>query len=199
MSDQITAALITGTCGIIAAVIGLLRWRRRERQRQRLLNTGHETPIFAAARAFAKSTTVEQQRKAIQQIEVALSHGSLLLSGYQMEQCAGSDWELDRIGLYLYEEYTAQPNQAARALHVQHEWDRLKVAATPRSTLPLLYSVRSLERLVRQQPHISATLWESTETLYDIKQHLHTHSHLDPDKALLREVDRLLARLCPQE
>lgn len=193
MSDQVLAALITGVCGIIAAAIGLIyRWQRA-RERRRMLAPGNAPPVFAAARNFAKSATIEQQKRAIQQIEVALSHGSLMLSSYQMEQCAGSDYELDRIGLYMFEEYTAQPNQAARVLHVLHEWDRLKSATVSRSVLPLTYAVRSLTSLARQQPVLPPRLRESAEVLHEIRCFVREEAALDLRDELAREVARLLA------
>ena len=193
MSDQVLAALITGLAGIVATVIGLW-WRERTQGRAlRPLASGSAPPIFDAARQFARFATPAQQQTAIQPIEVALSHGTIMLTNRQMELAAGSDWELDRIGLYLFEEYTAQPNAAARLLHVRHEFERLRLATGPRSPLPLFYALRSLLALLRRQPTLLEPQGEDVEMLHTLRHFAAKHPQLDPDQELRRLVERLLA------
>ena len=194
MSDQVIAALITGVAGIIAALIGL-RWREWSKASGRPVASGTEPPIFDAARQFAKFTTLEQKKKTIQPIEVALSHGTVALTINQMEACASSEWELDRIGLYLFEEYTAQPNHIARLMHVRHEYERVRAATYPRSSLPLVYALHSLLVLARQQPLLAEAVGEGAELLVDIMRFCGKHPHLDPDHEIRRLVDKLLGLL----
>ncbi len=194
MSDQVIAALITGLAGIVAALIAL-RWREWNRTGDPSFTSGREPPIFDAAREFASSATLEQKKKTIQPIEVGLSHGTATLSTTQMEACAGSDWELDRIGLYLFEEYTAQPNHTARLMHVRHEYERMRATIYPRSSLALFYALRSLLVLVKHQPELVASVGESTELLCDIARFVDKHPQLDPDRELQRLVGKLVGVL----
>ncbi|MDP9315649.1 MAG: hypothetical protein M3R24_33105 [Chloroflexota bacterium] len=192
MSDQVIAAMITGIAAIIAAGIGLLRWREHaQRFNGRALASGLEPPIFDAARMFARFSTLAEKKTAIQPIEVALSHGSVSLTNRQMEYCAASEWELDRIGLYLFEEYTAQPHHAVRMLHVRHEYERLRVATFPRSSLPLLYATRSLVTLLKQQRQLAFDLHEHADLFHEINQFLRKHPQIDADAELVRLVDKL--------
>lgn len=190
MSDQVWAALITGGCAIIAAAVGLLRWRGT--RRSGLLTPASSPPIFRAARHFRAAGTSMEQQQAIQQIEVALSHGSLLLSSYQMEQCAGSEYELDRIGLYLFEAYTAQPHHAMRVLHLRHEWERLRGQPAARAALPLLYALRSVTRLAHPHAPLPPALHESAEVLHEIARFVRADPALDPDREIAREAEKLL-------
>ncbi len=194
MSDQVIAALITGFAGIVAALIGL-RWRAWNRTAERSFTSGREPPIFDAARQFAEFTTLEQKKKTIQPIEVALSQGTAALTTNQMEACACSDWELDRIGLYLFEEYTAQPNHAARLMHVRHEYERLRAALYPHSSLALFYALRSLLVLAKHRPELGESIGDSAELLLDIVRFVDKHPHLDPDRELQRLVGKLLGLL----
>lgn len=196
MTDQVIAALITGGAGILAALIGLVRWRTRVQEHGvRIVTAMNTPPIFEAARLYATCTTLEDKKKLIQQIEVGLSHGTVRLTTLQMEQCAGSDWELDRIGLYLFEEYTAQPNPTTRLLHVQHEFDLLQASTTARSPLPLLYAVRSLLKMAHQQTALRPLIREHVEVLSAIKQYLRTRD-VEPHTAnMQRLIDKLLVLL----
>lgn len=192
MSDQVIAAIITGIAAIIAAGIGLLRWHdRAQRFGGRVIASGREPPIFDAARAFARFSTLAEKKTAIQPIEVALSHGSVTLTNDQIEYCGASEWELDRIGLYLFEEYTAQPHHAVRVLHVRHEYERLRAATYPRSSLPLLYATRSLVTLLKQQRQLAIDLHEHADLFQEIRDFLRKHPHIDTDAELVRLVDKL--------
>lgn len=193
MSDQVIAALITGIAAIIAAGIGLIRWQERvQRASGRVIAAGQEPPIFDAARLFARFSTLAEKKTAIQPIEVALSHGSVTLTTRQMEYCAMSDWELDRIGLYLFEEYTAQPQHAVRVMHVRHEYERLRTATFPRSSLPLLYATRSLLTLLKQQRQLAVTLQEQADLFQEIRHFVRNHPHIDVDTELERLMNKLI-------
>ncbi len=196
MTDQVIAALITGGAGVLAALIGLVRWRiRTQEQGGWIVGAATTPPIFESARFFSTCTTLEDKKKAIQQIEVGLSHGTVRLTNMQMEQCAGSDYELDRIGLYLFEEYTAQPNPVSRLLHVQHEFDLISAATTARSPLPLFYALRSLLKMLNQHDALRPLVREQIELLNAIKHRLSHRLHDSHSVDIPRVIDKLIALL----
>lgn len=193
MHDQVIAAIITGGAAIIAALIGLLRWRgRSNRAARQAVVRGDTPPIFTAARAFATFTTQAEQQRAIQPIEVAMIHGAATLSTSQIVQCAGSSWELDRIGLYLFEEYNPQPNMVQRALHVRHELELIKALPNPRNLLPLHYAVRSLWALTVQQPQQCAKLPDCADLLHELARTMPRYSYLAHSDDIQRRAKQLI-------
>lgn len=193
MSDQALAAAITGLAGIVAAAIGILRRRDRgEILRARAVIRSDMPPIFAGARQFAECATVAAQQQLIQPIENAMSHGAAPLSSSQMIQAAGSDYDLDRIGLYLFEEYTGQPNPAARLLHLRHELERLKAEPYPRNLLALHHAARSLRTLAYTRPDILPTIRAAADLLREVSEFTRRYPHLQCAPDTRRNVARLM-------
>ena len=59
----------------------------------------------------------------------------------QMQICATSAWDFDRIAFYLFERYKAKPAVEVRITHVRHE---MRLLATRRCLAPLHYAVESV-------------------------------------------------------
>lgn len=122
---------------------------------------------------------------------MAISSGSVRLSRGQIEQAAGSEWELDRIGLYVFEEYSAHTDHGARCLHLEHEFERVRLDPAPRSLLPLHYAIRSLLVLARQQASIPVCLQDRSDLIHTIATFLAQRPQLDPYGETARSAQRL--------
>ncbi len=186
MSDQIVAAMITGGCAVLAALIGLLARRLRD-ERRASLAPGTEPPVFRAARAYA-AADVAGGRRFIQQIELSLAHGLLWLTPEQQAACAGSEWALDRIGLYLFEAAHSFTRPEERMLHVRHEWERATNGAGQPSTPALRFALLSLSA-ARSEPAMPHQLNNNAALLADVRRYLRSHG-ADPEA--LRVVESLL-------
>ncbi len=200
MSDQVLAAAITGVAGIVAALLGALRWRGRgEIQRKQSIIRSDVPPIFAGAREFVEGATFAAHQRLIQPIETAMRQGNAPLSSSQMIQAAGSEYDLDRIGLYLFEEHSALPNPAARLLHLRHELERLKAEPYPRNLLALHHAARSLLTLARQRPDLLPVVREAADLLREVNEFTQRYPHLKCAFDTRRNIARLmrLARIDP--
>lgn len=190
MSDQIVAAIITGSCAVAAALIGLLARRLRDERRAGLA-PGSAPPVFRGARAYASASGVGGRRRYVQEIELALSHGGLWLSPEQQVACAGSEWALDRIGLYLFEAAHGTTRPEERMLHLRHEWERTTNGAGWPSTPALRYALLAL-LAARSEPATQRVLNENAALLHELRRFLRSH---DEDAEALRAVEGLLGLL----
>jgi len=188
MSDQIVAAMITGGCAVVAALIGLLARHLRD-ERRVALAPGTEPPVFRGARAYAAAGDVAGRRRYIHEIELGLSRGYLWLTPEQQAACAGSEWALDRIGLYLFEAAHGHTRPEERLLHVRHEWERSTNGVANRPTLPLRYALLGL-LAARSEPAMQRLLYDNATLLADIRRFLRAQ---DSDAEALRAVERLLS------
>lgn len=191
MSDQVIAAMITGGCAVIAALIGLLARHLRDEHRASLA-PGTEPPVFRSARAYEAATDIARRRRYVQEIELGLSRGVLWLTPEQQGACAGSDWALDRLGLYLFEAVHGQTRPEERMLHVRHEWERAANGVAEPSWLPLRYALLGL-LAARFEPGMQRLLDDNAALLGDIRRFL--RSSRAEDAEALRVVESLLAML----
>lgn len=112
-------------------------------------------PVFEESREFARLDVVEgtvERKRIAQRIERKIKNGAML-SKQQALDAAGSPWELDRIGLYLWETSLGLWPEDEPEVHVRHEFDLLlRVKASKvTSRMPLYYAVESWEVCLRQR------------------------------------------------
>jgi hypothetical protein len=77
-----------------------------------------------------------------------IKSGEFSLSPDQMLKCAGSEWEFDRILLYLFEQIKDRSDIPSRLEHIAAEKERLDAANWKSSLTPLHYAVRSVAKAV---------------------------------------------------
>lgn len=110
-------------------------------------------PVFEESRPFSELDPFSQnegRKKLAQQLERRIQKGDHQLTAADLDRADAGDYELDRIGLYFWEEHTGQwPKE--RIVHVRHEFERIRNAGKPRSLMPLHYALRSFEKCLRQE------------------------------------------------
>jgi hypothetical protein len=94
----------------------------------------------------------EEQKEIIHNLQYQFQYGGKKLSRRQMEACATSPKILDRIGLYLFEEFNPKIGYEKRYLGVNQEWERWKAGSFSGSRRTLHYAVRSLRSYLEKLP-----------------------------------------------
>lgn len=112
-------------------------------------------PVFEESRHFAGLDIVadtDERKRIAQRLENRIKHGGML-SKEQAARAADSPWELDRIGLYLWEATSGSFPDKEPEIHVRHEFDPLERAKGLKvaSHMPLYYAIESLEVGLRQK------------------------------------------------
>jgi hypothetical protein len=101
--------------------------------------------------------------------------GEFSLSQDQMLKCAGSEWEFDRILLYLFEEMKNTAQIPARLEHIAAEKESLDAANWKGSLAPLHYAVRSVAKAISKNkaPKVYCSS-EHLEVVREVRDRLDT-------------------------
>jgi hypothetical protein len=140
------------SCTIFLIVsLGLAAWAFWPRLARRRRPAAQ--PVFVESEEFfmldPKKQSVERKQLA-QRLEGRITRGEHLLSSRQESDADAGPWELDRIGLYIWESLNGKwPNNLT--YHVRHEFDLLERTDEDTSLMPLYYALESCEACVRQR------------------------------------------------
>jgi hypothetical protein len=131
---------------------------RRGRIRQlvtHLLAPNCAPVLEAESRRYAKTPSFEARKTIL--IHPAERHiqeeqsgnGPKRLSEGELEKCASSLWEFDRIYFYLVQEQTGSASLEELIDSVQQEFERMRAVDGGSSLVPLHYAIRALKTRVR--------------------------------------------------
>jgi len=133
--------------------------RRRARIRQLVthLVAPNCAPVFEQeSRRYAKMSTFDEKKTIMihpveRQIQQARgSKERLKVTDEQLERCAASLWEFDRIYFYLVQENLAGPNVVQLFKCLEQEFEKIRALDGGTSLIPLHYSLRALKRAFRK-------------------------------------------------
>lgn len=128
---------------------------RRARIRQlvtHLLAPNCAPVLEQASRRYAKLTTFDAKKTimihpAERRIRGALGGGGRLrVTDEQLNECAASLWEFDRIYFYLVQENLERPDVAQLFKCLEQEFEKLRALDGGTSLIPLHYSLRALKK-----------------------------------------------------
>src|SRR5687767_14263063 len=94
-------------------------------------------PVFAESERFSSLAEFAQKKELVHTFEAAIQGGQMALDKDQRQRAATSKWELDRIVLYLAEEYDrSAPDYPTRLLRVRQEFEKLRAVSFEASLMP---------------------------------------------------------------
>jgi len=132
---------------------------RRARIRQlvtHLLAPNCAPVLEQASRRYAKMTTFDAKKTIMihpveRQIQRARDRRKRLnVTEKQLNDCAVSLWEFDRIFFYLVQENLAEPNVVQLFQCLEQEFEKLRAVDGGTSLIPLHYSLRALKKAFRK-------------------------------------------------
>jgi hypothetical protein len=143
-------------------------WYRRMPKKEPVICKSILYLSFGAKMSTEKKSLIrEYQNARIKSHEFALSE-------LQMQDCAVSEWEFDRIVLYLYEELKLKPDFKVRIEHVVTEKELLNAGNWKSSLSPLHYAVRSVAALGSNDRPLVAFSREQLSAVKEIYRRLNT-------------------------
>jgi hypothetical protein len=150
-----------------------------------------EPPVFPESAPFDALdpyTQFKERKQLAQRVESTIGKGHYLTADEVTRADAGP-YELDRIGLYLFEEQVGKwPND--RSVHVRHEFERIEISPRAPSLMPLHYALRSFQRCIRQNRSELAP--EERELLEHIHDYMKAHQDIDTTDKIKDRVDAML-------
>lgn len=109
------------------------------------------SPVLDQSRVFIRLNSFEEKKTTlIHPTERSIRQGKLKLSAHEIERCAASPWDFDRIVYYLHQEQWLPSDPGQLLDSVQQELEKLEAKKGEESLMPLHYSVRTLLKAVTQ-------------------------------------------------
>jgi hypothetical protein len=216
--DQGTATIVAALIAAAVAIIGWVVNRKTgpkreqtaptaavERERgpdtlqtaKRILGTGSATaPVLNdLAKRYSELSTQDEKKNLIRPVGQGFASGTISLTRPQMEVCAGSDWEFDRIALYLFREANLGSDLDARLRSIEQEWDEVTAKDFKGSLVPLHYYIRSFLRLIEKKPVLAGEARTRVDWFRRMLNTLRFKPHLDEGnhvKGNLESIIRIL-------
>jgi hypothetical protein len=150
-------------------------------------------PVFEDSIRFAgldPFTSNEQRKSLAQQLEGRIGKGDVTLTRTEAGRADAAEYELDRIGLYFWEEHIGDwPSE--RGIHVRHEFERIKNAGKPKSLMPLHYALRAFDKCLRQA-RSEPSVEEKNEVLNPILSYVAARPEMDTTNDIKSRLEQLL-------
>jgi hypothetical protein len=176
---------------------------RRGRIRQlvtHLLAPNCAPVLEAESRRYAKTPSFEARKTIL--IHPAERHiqeeqsgnGPKRLTEEELEKCASSLWEFDRIYFYLVQEQTGSASVEQLIDSIQQEFERVRAVEGGSSLVPLHYAIRALKTRVRagESPAGSAEASELDRLLTNIERVINDFG-LDPGRQVRDNIEEVRA------
>ena len=105
-------------------------------------------PVFGQSSVFQRLRTFDEKKSIAQNLEQAMTNGARILTDDETNACAGSSWDLDRIGLYIWERHQRclKPDPL---INVRQEFQRIEAQKSKPSLMPMYYSLESYLEILK--------------------------------------------------
>lgn len=156
--DPATGRLVFESPGLAVACE---RLRTKVRQLLSRLVDDRLAPTLDQAFRFENAETFEEKKRLVHRATADLDR----YQGALRERGADSDWALDRILYYVWEEERSDPRVEETIYRTRIELEKLTAKTAGWSLMPLSYSLGPLEKSVRQGPMLDAAVAEQVHRL----------------------------------
>jgi hypothetical protein len=148
--------------------------------------------VFEQATHFSGLTSITEKKRLIHDIEYKINENQFDLSDDEMTRCARSVLELERIGLYIYEEHKSTSNIMIRILHVRHEFELVRTSTETKSLIPLHYAVRSILKSSQRNLDYKAALIENINLFEELLEFLKVRTDVDKGGEIKGNLNKIL-------
>ena len=150
------------------------------------------TPVFEESSEFSKLDPQKDKGRRVllvQQVTSRISK-SIVMTKRDIEKADAGDFELDRIGLYIWEARSGEWPEK-RGTHIENELNLAKASGPQPNLLALLYALESFKTAVGQE-RVGLQAGEG-ELLSSIHDFMKEHPGLDDAATILECADELLS------
>jgi hypothetical protein len=161
-----------------------------------------EAPVLGSqARAFeAAPTFAVKKERFLLPLQNDIRRGRRRPSRRELEDCSRSEWDLDRVALYLAAEDSTEPVLSELLFYIEQEEERIVASDHNRSTIPIYYAVRALKSRISRELDVPRDLQaEMKEQFRALLDYLTRHPQLDGDGQVKKNLRRTLDLLEERE